>query len=78
MAQITEQAKYKDDAVKYFDYLVDRAQKTPKGLLWLSQWGSNRYAANAAFLMMQSKQMNRLSEQQQQTYFDFAQGRVKT
>ena len=47
-----------------------------KGLLWLSQWGSNRYAANAAFLMMQAKKMNRMAEADQNKYFNFAAGQI--
>ena len=38
MAQITEQGKYKDDAVKYFDYLMNRAQKTPKARVQLYRY----------------------------------------
>ena len=36
LAQITGDGTYKDDAVTYFDWLKNSAQKTPKGLLWLS------------------------------------------
>jgi len=35
------------------DYLINDQQKTPKGLLFLDEWGSLRLAANAALIMLQ-------------------------
>jgi len=37
------------------DYLINHQKKTPKGLLFISQWGSLRYALNLAFIMLQVK-----------------------
>ena len=71
LAQITGEGSYKDDAVKYYQWLQNTAQKTPKGLLWLSQWGSNRYAANSAFLLMQAKKIDRIPAGDQDSYFKF-------
>ena len=35
------------------DYLINDQQKTPKGLIFLDEWGSLRLAANAALIMLQ-------------------------
>jgi len=35
------------------DYLINDQQKTPKGLLFLGEWGSLRLAAHAALIMLQ-------------------------
>ena len=53
LAKLTNQQKYKDAISGYVDYLINNQQKTPKGLLYISEWGSLRYAANAAFIMLQ-------------------------
>jgi endoglucanase len=52
MAKITGEANYKADAEKFTDYLRSTAPKTPKGMVYLDQWGPARHAASAAFIAM--------------------------
>ncbi|XP_078488276.1 uncharacterized protein LOC100175432 [Ciona intestinalis] len=51
LANFTGEAKYKGHVANYQRFL-NGALKTPRGLVWLDQWGSNRYAANAAFIAL--------------------------
>ncbi|TOF71651.1 hypothetical protein CGJ15_27880, partial [Vibrio parahaemolyticus] len=43
---------YLDHLNTYLDYLQNTAPYTPEGLVFLSSWGSNRHAANVAFLAL--------------------------
>ena len=47
-----------------------------KGLIWLSQWGSNRYASNAAFLMMHAKKLERMNPSDQNEYFELGKSQI--
>jgi len=47
-------------------------QYTPRGLAWLIQWGSNRYAANAAFIAIVAAKYNILRTQS----IDFARSQI--
>ena len=60
LAQLTSNNDYVSAVTNYYSWLTNSAPRTPKGLLWLSQWGSNRYASNAAFLLMQAKKIDRI------------------
>ena len=53
LAKLTNQQGYKDALTGYVNYLINTQQKTPKGLLYIDQWGTLRHAANAAFIMLQ-------------------------
>ncbi|XP_063240587.1 endoglucanase A-like [Bacillus rossius redtenbacheri] len=50
MYKVTKDAKYKQRLVAYCDYNFNQAKKTPKGLIFLGDWGSLRNAANALFI----------------------------
>ncbi|WP_423738975.1 glycoside hydrolase family 9 protein [Clostridium cibarium] len=55
LARITNNPIYKESAERNLDYWTtgydgNRVQYTPKGLAWLSSWGSLRYATTTAFL----------------------------
>ncbi|AFY61366.1 glycoside hydrolase family 9 protein [Synechococcus sp. PCC 6312] len=54
LAQETGKSRYKTDVENWLDYWSDRSGNgisyTSGGLAWLTQWGSNRYAANTAML----------------------------
>lgn len=55
LAAQTGDAKYTADVAQHFDHWLNDIATTPgtdtnQGLAWLDQWGSNRYAANTAFL----------------------------
>ncbi|CAK8692882.1 unnamed protein product [Clavelina lepadiformis] len=53
IANLTGESQYKDHVAAYQRFLNGGgARKTPKGLVWLDKWGSNRYAANAAFIAL--------------------------
>ncbi|XP_066992897.2 endoglucanase E-4 [Anabrus simplex] len=54
LAEATGKQTYKDKLKGYCDYLVNGQQRTPKGLLFLGQWGSLRNAANVAFILMKT------------------------
>ena len=43
LAQLTSNSKFVNDFNVFANYIKNQATKTPKGLVWLSQWGSNRY-----------------------------------
>ena len=47
--QITGKSQYKTDVESFCDYAMG-IKKTPEGQTHLSQWGSNRYASNFAFI----------------------------
>ena len=49
--QLTGKDVYKNDVQNFCDYAMG-IQKTSGGQTHLSQWGSNRYAANFAFICL--------------------------
>ncbi|KDR10771.1 hypothetical protein L798_15338, partial [Zootermopsis nevadensis] len=53
LAKITGKQAYKDKVQGYCDYITTSQQNTPKGLVYIDQWGSLRMAANAAFICAQ-------------------------
>jgi len=53
LAKLTNKQEYKDSLKVFVDYLINDQQKTPKGLLFLGEWGSLRSAANAALIMLE-------------------------
>jgi len=55
LAKLTNKQEYKDPIKDFVDYLINEEQKTPKGLLFLGEWGSLRSAAYAALIMLQVK-----------------------
>ncbi|XP_035826523.1 endoglucanase A-like [Aplysia californica] len=57
MFEETKDAKYKNAVINFFnDWATSpgagKVDQTPCGLVWRSQWGANRYAANAAFIAL--------------------------
>ncbi|GFG41055.1 hypothetical protein Cfor_04531 [Coptotermes formosanus] len=54
LAKLTSKQAYKDTVKGYVDYLINDQQKTPKGLLYIDQWGTLRHAANAALIILQA------------------------
>lgn len=49
LSRILGDAKYVASAKAQCDNWVNTVPRTPKGLVYVSQWGSLRHAANAAF-----------------------------
>jgi hypothetical protein len=53
MAKLTGEEKFKKLAETFCDYVSKTAPKTPKGMVYLDQWGPLRHAANVAFICLQ-------------------------
>lgn len=53
MAKITNENRYRQQAETFCNYIVRQAPRSPKGLVFLSQWGALRHAGNVAFLCLQ-------------------------
>jgi len=56
LAKVDGSQKYVDAARSFCDWVVDQAPKTPRGLVFLSQWGSLRHASNAVLVCLQAAQ----------------------
>ncbi len=81
LTQITDEDKYKSKVEKNLDYWttgVDGEQitYTPKGLAWLDQWGSLRYATTQAFIGATYSEYKGCSKEKQKIYMDFAVNQV--
>ena len=57
MAELTGEAKYKDAVKNFCGYLVSGQQRTPQGMVFIQQWGSNRHASNVAFACLAASKM---------------------
>ncbi|NVO28666.1 hypothetical protein HJ526_14640 [Donghicola sp. C2-DW-16] len=58
LASATGDETYINDVDEHLDYMMNSLTRTPgtdtnAGLAWLDSWGSNRYAANMAFLAVE-------------------------
>jgi hypothetical protein len=49
LSRILGDQKYKTSAQAHCDYWINTEKKTPKGLVFVNEWGSLRHASNAAF-----------------------------
>ena len=49
LSRILGDQKYKTSAQAHCDYWINTERKTPKGLVFINEWGSLRHASNAAF-----------------------------
>jgi hypothetical protein len=54
LAKIDGGSQYVNSAKTFCDWIVNQAPKTPKGLVWLSEWGSLRHASNVVFACLQA------------------------
>jgi len=52
LAQVTGDQKYIASAQAFCDFVVHDVQRTPLGLVYMSQWGSLRHASNVAFICL--------------------------
>nr|AMH40372.1 glycoside hydrolase family 9 [Medauroidea extradentata] len=57
MSQVSSNTIHKTKAKSYLDYMVTNQQKTPKGLLYIDQWGTLRHATNIAYLLLQAARL---------------------
>merc|ERR1712213_121251 len=73
MAEFTGEKKYTDSLKKFCDHAINDQTKSPGGMLHYMQWGSLRYAANAAFMCLQAAD---LVDGKENAYTDLAQGQM--
>nr|AGP76397.1 endo-beta-1,4-glucanase [Amitermes dentatus] len=77
LAKLTNKQEYKDTIQSYVNYLINKQQKTPKGLLYIDKWGTLRHAANAAFIMLEAADLGLTASRYRQfaqTQIDYALG----
>lgn len=77
LAELTQKDDYKAMTENHLDYWTtghngDRIDYTPKGLAWLSSWGSLRYASTTAFLASVYAESDLCTPSKVDTYNKFA------
>ena len=78
LAKITGEKTYKDEIQKHLDFWScgtsdgKKITYSPKGLAWLDQWGSLRYATTTAFVATVYSRWNGCPKDKVSTYWDFA------
>ena len=78
IALITKEEKHMENAYKYCDAILSQP-KTPGGLWYdknLSQWASNRYAANAASMLAFFASILPESDSKRKGYIDFVKSQI--
>ena len=76
-ALVTKEDKYMEEAYRYCDAIISQ-KKTPGGLWYssLSQWASNRYAANAASMVAVFANILPESDSKRKNYIDFVKSQI--
>ena len=78
LAKITGEKTYKDEVQKHLDYWScgtsdgKRITYSPKGLAWLDQWGSLRYATTTSFVATVYSRWDGCPKDKVSVYWDFA------
>lgn len=78
LAQLTGDKKYTGAVEKHLDYWTtgtsdgEKIKYTPKGLAWLDQWGSLRYATTTAFIASVYSESKVCPDKKKDTYWEFA------
>ena len=78
LAKITGEKAYKDEVQKHLDYWScgtsdgKRITYSPKGLAWLDQWGSLRYATTTSFVATVYSRWSGCPSDKVSVYWDFA------
>ena len=77
LSQITGKDAYSNAVEKHLDWWTtgtngERITYSPKGLAWLDNWGSLRYATTTAFIASVYSEMDVCSKSKAETYWDFA------
>ncbi|KAJ9588696.1 hypothetical protein L9F63_018010, partial [Diploptera punctata] len=57
LAKATQNSKYSNNVKSFCDYMINTQQKTPKGLLFVGDWGSLRSASNVIFICLEAADM---------------------
>lgn len=74
LAKLTGDPEYVNAATNFCNYVRNSATRTPKGLIWLTEWGSLRAIATVAFACLQAADAgintveNRLMAKEQMGY----------
>ncbi|MEM1971551.1 MAG: glycoside hydrolase family 9 protein, partial [Candidatus Anstonellales archaeon] len=76
LGKITGDRLYCDSIERTLDYWTDKITYTPKGLAWLTGWGSLRYSTTAAFLALVYSDTNLCSKEKSVKYKDFAKKQI--
>ena len=81
LAKLTNQDEYKNRIEKNLDFWTvgtegKKIQYTLKGLAWLSQWGSLRYATTSAFIAMSYSEWEGCPKDKKKLYADFAESQI--
>ena len=82
LAKITGDKTYKDEVQKHLDYWscgTSDGQKitySPKGLAWLDQWGSLRYATTTAFVASVYSRWDGCPSDKVSVYWEFAESQA--
>ncbi len=80
LANITGEDKYKQKIEKNLDWWCGKGGESvtysPKGLAWIDQWGSLRYATTAAFIAAVYAEGGQCSSDKAKTYMDFCEGQI--
>lgn len=80
LANLTGEDKYKQKIEKNLDWWCgiggESVTYSPKGLAWVDQWGSLRYATTAAFLAASYAEGGKCSSDKAETYMKFCEGQV--
>ncbi|SCW63550.1 endoglucanase [Ruminococcaceae bacterium YRB3002] len=82
LAKITDDKSYKDEVQKHLDYWScgtsdgQRITYSPKGLAWLDQWGSLRYATTTAFVASVYSRWDGCPSDKADVYWNFAESQA--
>nr|AMH40394.1 glycoside hydrolase family 9 [Timema cristinae] len=57
LAQLTGDSSYSTKTKNYCDNIINNQQRTPKGLIFISEWGSLRESANAMFICLKAAEL---------------------
>ncbi len=80
LAELTGDAKYKQKIEKNLDWWTGKHGESitysPKGLAWLQQWGSLRYATTAAFIALSWAESGKCTSSRVSEYTQFAESQV--
>ena len=82
LAKITGENTYKDEVQKHLDYWScgtsdgQRITYSPKGLAWLDQWGSLRYATTTAYVATVYSRWDGCPSDKAKIYWDFAESQA--
>jgi endoglucanase len=57
MAKLSDDPKYMNQTKNFCDWVVNDAPMSPKGMVYLDQWGSLRHAANVALICLNAAEL---------------------